>query len=82
MTGELPAGAFVPDRKPDEAARHLRVLGLGPGASWDEICDAHRRLVADLTPGAGASHPNVALAESFLREVNDAFSSLRIHSVV
>lgn len=65
----------------DDVAQNLRVLGLSYDASWDDICDAHQRLVADLTPGAGAAHQNVALAESFLQEVNDAFSSLQIRSV-
>ncbi len=61
----------------DEAAAQLQVLGLAPGASADEIVAAHARLVSDLTPGPDASHRNVALAEQFLREVNQAFDSLR-----
>jgi curved DNA-binding protein CbpA len=65
----------------DDVTQHLRVLGLTNDASWDDICDAHQRLVADLTPSVGAAHQNVALAESFLREVNEAFSSLQIRSV-
>ncbi|MEM7323911.1 MAG: hypothetical protein AAF531_12560 [Actinomycetota bacterium] len=65
----------------DDVADNLRILGLSNGASWDDICAAHQRLVADLTPSAGATHQNVALAEAFLREVNDAFSSLQIRSV-
>lgn len=65
----------------DDVTHNLRVLGLSHDASWDDICAAHRRLVADLTPSAGANHQNVALAEAFLREVNDAFSSLQIRSV-
>jgi len=66
----------------DDVARNLRVLGLAGDASWDDICAAHQRLVADLTPSAGADHRNVALAEAFLQEVNDAFSSLQVHSSV
>ncbi|MEM9654669.1 MAG: hypothetical protein AAGA65_21440 [Actinomycetota bacterium] len=65
----------------DDVADNLRILGLSNDASWDDICAAHQRLVADLTPSAGATHQNVALAEAFLREVNDAFSSLQIRSV-
>lgn len=60
---------------------NLEVLGLPPGARWDEITDAHARLVSDLTPGLDASHRNVALAEQFLHEVNEAFASLRLQSV-
>jgi hypothetical protein len=66
----------------DEAtAVHLQMLGLGPGATWDEITEAHARLVSDLTPGPNASHRNVSLAEQFLSEVNQAFASLRMQSV-
>ena len=65
----------------DDVSENLRVLGLSNDATWDDICTAHARLVADLTPGADATHQNVALAEAFLREVNEAFSSLQIRSV-
>lgn len=65
----------------DDVANNLRVLGLSNDASWEDICSAHERLVADLTPSVGANHQNVALAEAFLREVNEAFSSLQIRSV-
>ena len=67
--------------RPDEDSHHLRVLGLSPGASSEEIRRAHARLVADLTPGPEASHRNVALAKSLLDEVNRAFTSLRLSSV-
>lgn len=63
------------------AAAQLQVLGLLPGATSEEIAVAHARLVSDLTPGAGATHRNVALAEQFLREVNQAFDALRMQSV-
>ncbi len=63
------------------SADHLQTLGLRPGASWDEIAEAHARLVADLTPGTGASHRNVALAQQLLAEVNQALASLRVQSV-
>ncbi len=62
-------------------AVHLQMLGLSPGATWDEITEAHARLVSDLTPGPNASHRNVSLAEQFLNEVNQAFASLRMQSV-
>jgi hypothetical protein len=66
----------------DELGVQLQVLGLARGASWDDICVAHRRLVADLTPGPDASHRNVALARRLLSEVNSAFDSLRARSSV
>ena len=65
----------------DEAEPHLRALGLSPGASWEEVSRAHASLVADLTPGPGASHRNVALAKALLDEVNSAYASLRLLSV-
>ncbi len=65
----------------DEAAPHLRALGLSPGASWEEVSRAHASLVADLTPGPGASHRNVAMAMALLDEVNSAYASLRLLSV-
>ena len=65
-----------------DTATDLRVLGLPHDASWDEICEAHARLVADLTPGPDASHGKVALAERLLDEVNLAFDSLRARSSV
>lgn len=71
-------GAAVTDER---SAANLRTLGLSVGASWDEITQAHARLVSDLTPGPGASHRNVALAEELLAEVNQALASLRMQSV-
>lgn len=64
-----------------EATKHLRALGLPPEASWEQVTDAHRRLVSDLTPGPGASHQKVQLAEEFLKEVNRAYASLRTLAV-
>lgn len=72
------SSSIAAERRADDVGRHLQVLGLGPDASWDDVCLAHQRLVADLTPSDGASHRKVALAESFLAEVNQAFSSLRV----
>ncbi len=63
------------------AAEHLRALGLSADATWPQVDEAHRRLVADLTPGPGASHRKVELAEQFLAEVNQAYSALRTIAV-
>lgn len=81
MTSE-PGGPRIEHAKGDGAAaadvaQHLQVLGLTTEATWDEIRAAHRRLVADLTPGPDATHRNVALANHLLAEVNRAFDSLR-----
>lgn len=86
MTSDPAAPTSVDNAEPrsgrsDDDTEHLRILGLAPGASWDEICRAHERLVADLTPGPEASHRNVALARNLLNEVNSAFASLRLSSV-
>jgi len=74
-------GATAPSAASRDVVQDLRTLGLAPGATWEDICRAHARLVADLTPGPDASHRNVALAETLLDEVNAAFSSLRFSSV-
>ncbi len=67
--------------RPSSTRHSLAALGLDSGASWEEIERAHRRLVSDLTPGPNASHRNVELALSMLREVNDAFKSLSVRWV-
>lgn len=66
----------------EDPCADLRVLGLSPDASWEQILEAHARLVSDLTPGDGADHGNVALAERLLDEVNRAFDALRARSSV
>ncbi len=68
--------------RPDEGVEHFRALGLPANATWDEVCEAHSRLVSDLTPGPDANHGNVALARRLLDEVNHAFASLRARSSV
>ena len=64
-----------------ELATHLRALGLSEGASWEDITEAHRRLVSDLTPGPSASHRKVSLAKKYLAEVNAAYESLQLLAV-
>lgn len=64
------------DIKGPTIAFHLSKLGLKPGASWDEIDAAYDRLIADVTPGASASHANVALANSLRVEVETAYHAL------
>ncbi len=76
------AGEHASGPGTDDQAADLRVLGLGATASWDDIREAHARLVADLTPGPGASHGKVALARRLLDEVNLAFDALRARSLV
>lgn len=60
---------------------HLAALGLGGGASWEEIERAYRNLVSDLTPGPDATHRNVELALTMLHEVNEAFRLLSVRRV-
>lgn len=75
-------GEDATSNRGEDPSADLRVLGLRTKASWEEIRDAHARLVADLTPGPDASHGNVALARELLNEVNLAFDSLRSRSSV
>lgn len=56
-------------------------LGVTDDASWETICAAHARLVADLTPGPRASHQRVHLALAMLDEVNEAFAALQQKAV-
>lgn len=68
-------------RQPEESTVCLSILGLKDGASWEHIHAAHQSLVADLTPGSGASHSKVELAQSLLAEVNEAYDTLRLRHV-
>lgn len=72
--------AIVDDQITDEIVRHLDILGLSLGASWDQIRQAHSRLVSDLTPGPNANHRNVELAKQLLGEVNRAYDALLARS--
>jgi len=44
-----------PSQRPMPAADARRLLGVGEGASLQEIRDAHRRLIAKVHPDAGGS---------------------------
>ncbi len=57
------------------------ILGVSDEASWEEISNAHSRLVADMTPGPKADHQRVTLALAMLDEVNLAFASLQRQAV-
>ncbi len=67
--------------KAEDSTVWLSALGLKDGASWEHIHAAHQSLVADLTPGSGASHSKVELAERLLAEVNEAYDALRLRHV-
>lgn len=86
MTAETvadrPAVTASTNSRIDDTAPEFRVLGLPANAGWDQICEAHARLVADLTPGPDAAHGNVGLAKRLLDEVNGAFDTLRARSSV
>ena len=54
--------------------RRARLLGVGEGATLDEIRDAHRRLIARVHPDAGGSaelaHRVNAARDTLLAELN------------
>ncbi len=58
------------------------ILGVSDDASWEQICEAHARLVADMTPGPKADHQRVTLALAMLDEANLAFASLQRQAAV
>ncbi len=86
MAAEVVADRTVPTAvttaRADDTSAELRALGLPATASWDEVCAAHARLVADLTPGPDASHGNVALAMRLLDEVNGALAAIQARTSV
>ncbi|MHB1138141.1 MAG: J domain-containing protein [Microthrixaceae bacterium] len=57
---------------------HYQVLGVAPGATTQQIRDAHRQLARMLHPDrlAGASDAERRLAERRMREVNAAWTTL------
>lgn len=62
----------------DGERTHYQVLGIGPGASTEEIRRAHRQLARVLHPDrlAGTSEAERRLAERRMREVNAAWTAL------
>jgi len=82
VAADRAAPTAVTSTRLDDTSAELRALGLPANASWEDVCAAHARLVADLTPGPDASHGNVALARRLLDEVNGAFDALRARSSV
>lgn len=77
-----PSSPDPADRLADDESKHLRVLGLAPGSTWDDVRRAHAALVSDLTPGPEACHTKVGLANRLLDEVNQAYTSLRARTSV
>ncbi|MFV0317106.1 MAG: J domain-containing protein [Microthrixaceae bacterium] len=62
-----------------EERDHYQVLGIDPSASVEEVRAAHRRLVRMLHPDrhVGATQAERALADRRMREINDAWNTLR-----
>ena len=81
-SSSAPTDPTATDRLADDELEHLRVLGLPPGSSWDDVRRAHAALVSDLTPGPEACHTKVGLANRLLEEVNHAYTSLRARTSV
>lgn len=67
------------DSRVAEARDHYRVLGVAPDADAEAIRSAHRRLVRVLHPDRHieATPAEKALADRRMREINDAWNTLR-----
>ena len=52
------------------------VLGLGPGASADEIKKAYRKMVKQYHPDNYKNHPLEELAKEKMQEINNAYDQL------
>lgn len=64
----------------DEYENAYRVLGVGPGDSWDHVQSAYRRLVRDCHPDRHtATSDGLIEAEEATKELNLAFSLLSAH---
>lgn len=63
-----------------DATDPYAVLRVDPGATWEEIVDAHRRMARRHHPDRlfGQSEAEVAAAEEQIRLINIAYQELRI----
>jgi len=70
--------------KSSEAAKHLQVLGLLPGATSAEVKEAYRRLAAsfhpDLLMSKGVPSELIKVAEETLTKLNASYEWLRKHN--
>ncbi len=66
------------EREPEKINRCIETLGLKPGASQEEIIQAHRDLANVWHPDRFAANPRLQKkAEEELKEVNAAYQYIR-----
>lgn len=64
-----------------EATVLLEILGLFPGATWDEVREAHRELIDGHRAEPFTDEPQAQLADEIRREMNSAYAALRLLAV-
>lgn len=64
-----------------EATVLLEILGLFPGATWDEVREAHRELIDGHRAEPFTDEAQARLADEIRREMNSAYAALRLLAV-
>ncbi len=76
VTQPTPAGPTAP-----EATVLLEILGLFPGATWDDVREAHRELIDGHRAEPFTDEAQARLADEIRREMNSAYAALRLLAV-
>ncbi len=72
-------GAPPPDVRDEIVRRALAVLGLKPGASWEEVRAAHRKRAAAAHPDRARTEAERAKSEEKCKKLNAALAELSRH---
>ncbi|MDA3041319.1 MAG: hypothetical protein O3C27_17685 [Actinomycetota bacterium] len=75
------AGSNVDGPTAPEATALLEILGLFPGATWEDIRAAHRELIDGHRAEPSTDEAQAHLAEQIRREMNSAYAALRLLAV-
>lgn len=75
--GPPTGGSPSPPRGP-EPDMLCEILGVEPGADWDELSAAHARAMVEYDPARETDPDRVALARAIRREINASYATLRL----